>query len=97
MLYQVDIGNAACRPKASYRRITELDISRDIFLEDCPYCGGPGVLEEENGWCWYVICADCGSQTAAFEYRNESGREEAAGKAAAIWNMGKAIRADLGE
>ena len=74
-----------------------VDIVRDILLHDCPYCGGPGVLEEENGWCWYVVCADCGSQTAPFEYRTPDKREQTAVKAAAIWNMGKAIRSDLGE
>ena len=74
-----------------------MDISREIILEDCPYCGGAGLLEEENGWCWYVTCMDCGSQTGMFEYRRAEDREETARKAAAIWNMGKAIRSDLGE
>ena len=31
-----------------------------IDLYDCPFCGGAGLLEEENGWCWYVTCMDCG-------------------------------------
>ncbi len=74
-----------------------LDLYKELILEDCPYCGGAGLLEEENGWCWYVTCVDCGSQTAPFEYRTPEQRIEAAKKAAAIWNMGKAIRADLGE
>ena len=26
----------------------------DIELEDCPICRGPGVMQEENGWCVYV-------------------------------------------
>ena len=74
-----------------------MDIHREIHLEDCPYCGGTGLLEEENGWCWYVVCADCGSQTASFEYRTPEKREESARMAASIWNRGKVIRADLGE
>lgn len=74
-----------------------MEIYEEIELEDCPYCGGAGLLEEENGWCWYVTCMDCGSQTASFEYRRAEDREDAARKAAAIWNMGKAIRSDLGE
>lgn len=69
-----------------------MDIYKDIFLEDCPYCGGPGYLEEENGWCWYVVCADCGSQTGEFPYRKPEDREEAAKTAARIWNMGKVVR-----
>ena len=26
----------------------------DIELLDCPVCNGPGLLEEENGWCMYI-------------------------------------------
>ena len=37
-----------------------VDIFEEIRLEDCPYCGGAGLLEEENDWCWYVMCMDCG-------------------------------------
>ena len=37
-----------------------MDIYEEVTLQDCPYCGGPGVLEEENGWCWSVVCMDCG-------------------------------------
>ena len=36
----------------------------DINLLDCPVCRGPGLLEEESGWCMYVMCLDCGWQTA---------------------------------
>ena len=38
-----------------------MDIHEEIDLQECPYCGGAGLLEEEHGW--YVICVDCGSQT----------------------------------
>ena len=31
-----------------------MDIYDEIELQDCPYCGGVGLLEEENGWSWYV-------------------------------------------
>ena len=74
-----------------------MDIYKEIILEDCPFCGGAGLLEEENGWCWYVTCMDCGSQTAPIEYRKEEGRRTAAEKAAGLWNLGKVIRSDLGE
>ena len=74
-----------------------MDIAEKIILEDCPYCGGAGLLEEENGWCWYVTCMDCGSQTGEFAFSNETERTEAAKSAARVWNLGKVIRSDLGE
>ena len=74
-----------------------MDINKEIELQDCPYCGGPGLLEEENGFCWYVVCADCGSQTAPSEYHKKEDRVEAAKKAASLWNIGKVVRSDLGE
>ncbi len=60
-------------------------------LQDCPYCGGAGLLEEEGGWCWYVTCMDCGSQTAPIFFEGDTEREEAAGRAAHLWNIGKVI------
>ena len=74
-----------------------MDIFEELELQDCPYCGGAGLLEEENGWCWYVMCMDCGSQTAPFEYKTPEEYVEAARKAAHLWNIGKVIRADNGE
>ena len=38
----------------------------EIELEDCPFCGGPGVMQEENGWCVYVECPDCGKKLEVF-------------------------------
>ena len=74
-----------------------VEIYEEIELEDCPYCGGAGLLEEEGGWSWYVMCMDCGSQTASFEFKTRDERKEAAQKAANLWNMGKVVRSDLGE
>lgn len=74
-----------------------MDIFEDLFLQDCPYCGGAGLLEEENGRSWYVICMDCGSQTAPFEYLKQEDRIRTARDAAHLWNMGKVIRSDLSE
>ena len=74
-----------------------MDIHEKIVLQDCPICRGPGLLEEENGWCWYVMCMDCGAQTAPFEYKTPEERLEAAEKAAHLWNIGKVIRSDNGE
>ena len=69
-----------------------MDIYEELSLHNCPYCGGPAVLEEEGGWCWYVMCADCGSQTA-----DEAGRADAARKAAHLWNIGKVVRVNISE
>ena len=74
-----------------------MDIYEEVRVEDCPCCGGAGLLEEENGWCWYVMCVDCGAQTAHFAYKTPEERVEAARMAANIWNMGKVIRPDPGE
>ena len=41
-----------------------MDLNSEIDLQDCPRCHGPGILEEEAGWCVYVACLDCGSRTA---------------------------------
>ncbi|MBQ6540599.1 MAG: Lar family restriction alleviation protein [Oscillospiraceae bacterium] len=74
-----------------------MNIHEKLELNDCPYCGGAGLLEEENGWCWYVMCLDCGSQTAAFEYKTPDERFETARKAATMWNIGKVLRGNIGE
>ena len=74
-----------------------MDIRDELELQDCPYCGGAGLLEEENGWCWYVMCMDCGAQTAPVEYKTPDDRIAAAQKAALMWNLGKVVRSDNGE
>ena len=74
-----------------------MNIHEELLLQDCPFCGGAGLLEEENGWCWYAVCVDCGSQTASFEYKTPEEREDAARKAAHLWNIGKVVRSDLSE
>ena len=40
-----------------------MDIFDKIELQDCPICGGAGLLEEENGNSFYVACMDCGSRS----------------------------------
>ncbi len=74
-----------------------MEIHEAFPLEDCPYCGGAGLLEEENGWCWYATCVDCGAQTASFAYNTPEERKDAARKAAELWNLRKVIRSDAGE
>lgn len=68
-----------------------------VDLQDCPVCNGPGILEEESGWCFYVSCLDCGCHTAEVAYKTEEEREEAASKAAHLWNIGKVIKSTPGE
>ena len=74
-----------------------MDIHEMIELQDCPICGGAGLLEEENGWCWYVMCMDCGSQTAECSYKTPEERLEAARKVAHLWNIGKVMRGNISE
>jgi len=73
----------------------------EIFLEtelqDCPICGGPSLLEEENGWCFYVTCLDCGCQTAEAAYHRPEDRAAAARSAAHLWNIGKVLPGTPGE
>ena len=68
-----------------------MDLIQEIELQDCPLCGGAGLLEEEGGWCVYVQCMDCGCHTAELPYRTPEERPEAARKAALTWNLGKVI------
>ena len=74
-----------------------MDIYEENQLQDCPYCGGAGLLEEENGWCWYAMCMDCGAQTAQFGYKTPTDRAEAARMAAHTWNIGKILRGGVGD
>lgn len=76
---------------------SKLDIFERIDLQDCPYCDGPAMLEEENGFCWYVICGDCGSQTAEVTFKTEEERLDAAERAAHLWNIGKVMKTGVGE
>ena len=55
------------------------------------------LLEEEQGWCWYVMCLDCGAQTAQIEFKTPRERDKAAGLAADLWNFGKIMRSGIGD
>ena len=52
---------------------------------------------EESGMSWYVICVDCGSHTAAFNYSSPADRLKTAQSAAHLWNIGKIIRETPGD
>jgi len=74
-----------------------VDIYKDIELFDCPRCHGTALLEENSGRSFYVMCLDCGCQTADIEFKTEQERIEAAGTAARLWNMGKTVSSNPGE
>ena len=74
-----------------------MDILENLDIFDCPICRGPGLLEEENGWCWYVMCLDCGCHTAEVGFKSAEERLQAAQQAARLWHMGKVISSDPGE
>lgn len=69
----------------------------DIDLLDCPICHGPGLMEEEDGWCLFVSCLDCGCHTVEVVFDSDAEKAEAAKKAAYLWNMGKVISSAPGE
>ena len=74
-----------------------MDIFDKIELQDCPICGGAGLLEEEHGNIFYVACMDCGSRSVNIDYKEEAKREDAAQRAADLWNTGKVISSHPGE
>jgi len=74
-----------------------MDILDQIELFDCPICHGTGLLEEENGWCLYVSCLDCGSHTAEVSFRTPEERVKVAQHVASMWNIGKVIPSGPGE
>ncbi len=74
-----------------------MDIYDKIELQECPICGGAGLLEEEGGSSFYVSCLDCGSRTVNIDYKEKEKEEEAAQWAADLWNTGKVISSHPGE
>ena len=68
-----------------------------ISLEECPCCRGTGMIVHEGGWSVQVECIDCGSHTAYVEYENEEQKLEAEKKVAMLWNIGKVVKANIGE
>lgn len=71
--------------------------NQDLILEECPMCRGAGIIMHEGGWSVQVECADCGSHTVYFEYNNDAAKADAERKVAMLWNLGKVIKANLGE
>ena len=65
-----------------------MDPINEIELEDCPVCRGAGYIEDEQGWCMYACCLNCGTETAHVSYKTPEERLEAARQAAHLWNTG---------
>ena len=59
-----------------------MELYEEIELQECPICGGPAALEEENDWSFYVACLDCGAHTADLRYASGDTRRDAAQRAA---------------
>ena len=96
---------SGCPPEGNvvyYRAVTEkgalcMELYPEIDLQDCPLCQGPGILEEEEGWCLYVACLDCGCHTAELSFSTPEERLAAAKQAARFWNVGKVIHTGVGD
>lgn len=71
--------------------------NQEIILEECPMCRGAGMIMHEGGWNVQVECTDCGSHTVYIEYEDASEKADAERKVAMLWNLGKVIKANLGE
>ena len=73
-----------------------MDLFEAIELQDCPICGGAGLWEAESSRI-HLACVDCGSHSVNIDYKEASGRKEAAERAAGLWNTGKVISSHPGE
>ena len=65
--------------------------ARHFVNRSCPVCRGAGYIEDEQGWCMYACCLNCGTETAHVSYKTPEERLEAARQAAYLWNIGKVI------
>ena len=74
-----------------------MDIYEQIELQDCPICGGAGLLEEECKSSFYVMCLDCGSHSVNIDFKSEDEKLSAAKRGAELWNTGKVISSHPGE
>lgn len=74
-----------------------MELYEEIELQECPICGAPAALEEENDWSFYVACLDCGAHTADIRYASGDTRRDAAQRAAHLWNIGKVLSSNPGD
>lgn len=77
--------------------ISEMDIEKELEICDCPLCDGGGILEEECGCGYYVMCWQCGCRSVTIDFHSEEERLEAAKKTVMLWNTGKVISSEPGE
>lgn len=73
-----------------------MDIRNGIDLQECPLCGGAGILEIEQDWCVNISCLDCGCQTADVAYKKPEDRDAAIAQALELWNLGKVVACSPG-
>ena len=74
-----------------------MDFYEEFELQDCPVCGGTGLLEEENHSGFSVTCLDCASHSVVIDFKSEDDKRQAAQKAVELWNTGKVISSSPGE
>ena len=68
-----------------------MDPFHEIELFDCPQCHGPGLIQEENGWCLYVECLDCGCHTAELSFKSDEEKIKVAKQAASYGTSAKLL------
>ena len=110
--YTKDLKNAAgsglTDEEESFKNLVIAKVNDYVNVRDCASEDGSIVgklynksvgtyLEEENGWCFYVMCLDCGCHTAESAYKNNEERYVAATKAAQLWNRGKVLPSTPGD
>ena len=83
--------------QSSYERKRKMNIDELVEVHDCPVCGGAGILEEECGSSYYVMCTECGAHSVNIDFKSEEDRLEAAERTALLWNTGKVIKSEPGE
>lgn len=66
-------------------------------LQDCPFCGGPALMDHVGGWCVYIECVDCGARTGHMEYKDEKTKKEAELASVNLWNNGRVVNFGRGE
>ena len=68
-----------------------MNIEEMLEINDCPLCDGGGLLEEECGCGYYVMCLECGCHSVTIDFHSEEERLDAAKKTVMLWNTGKVI------
>ncbi len=74
-----------------------MNIDDLVEVNECPLCGGGGILEEDCGSSYYVTCLDCGCHSVNIGFKSEDERLDAARRTAELWNCGKVISMSPGE